>query len=117
MSNLGTVYVAGPMTGYENFNFPSFHRAAAALRQLGWTVLSPAERDLEKHREEIFNLKDGDTKKCEEMGFSLREALKDDARMVCESDAIFMLKGWEKSSGAQAEWALARALSLQVMYE
>ena len=38
------IYVAGPMRGYPEFNFPSFHAAAAQLRAAGHTVFNPAER-------------------------------------------------------------------------
>ncbi|ECE8819412.1 DUF4406 domain-containing protein, partial [Salmonella enterica subsp. enterica serovar Reading] len=36
------VYIAGPMTGYENFNREAFHRAEKALKREGHTVLNPA---------------------------------------------------------------------------
>ena len=36
------VYIAGPMTGYENFNREAFHRAEDALKREGHTVLNPA---------------------------------------------------------------------------
>ena len=37
------IYIAGPMTGIEDFNFPAFHAAAAAWREAGWAVSNPAE--------------------------------------------------------------------------
>lgn len=36
------IYIAGPMTGYENFNREAFHRAKDALKREGHTVLNPA---------------------------------------------------------------------------
>jgi hypothetical protein len=37
---------------------------------------------------------------------------------ICkEADAVYLLKGWEKSKGALAEKATAEALGLEVMYE
>ena len=41
------IYLAGPMRGYPEFNFPAFHAAAAKLRAEGHTVFNPAERDAE----------------------------------------------------------------------
>ena len=39
----GILYLAGPMTGIPEHNFPLFNKEAARLRGLGWTVLNPAE--------------------------------------------------------------------------
>lgn len=36
------VYVAGPMSGYEQFNRPAFHSAAKRLTDKGYVVLNPA---------------------------------------------------------------------------
>ncbi len=36
------VYIAGPMTGYENFNREAFHKAEEELKREGHTVLNPA---------------------------------------------------------------------------
>ena len=36
------VYIAGPMTGYKNFNREAFHKAEEKLKQKGCTVLNPA---------------------------------------------------------------------------
>jgi hypothetical protein len=39
-------YIAGPMTGLPEFNFPAFHAAAASLRARGFEVENPAQRPL-----------------------------------------------------------------------
>ncbi|ENM6975340.1 DUF4406 domain-containing protein, partial [Escherichia coli] len=36
------IYIAGPMTGYENFNREAFHKAEEALKREGHTVLNPS---------------------------------------------------------------------------
>ena len=38
------VYLAGPMTGIAEFNFPAFDAAAAKLRDLGYVVFNPPPR-------------------------------------------------------------------------
>jgi hypothetical protein len=110
------VYLAGPMSGYKDFNFPSFMEAANRLRAFGHEVFNPAERDLEVHGEEIFK-GNGDIAESETKGFSLREALAADTEYIAKhAEAIAMLPGWEYSSGACAEWQLARCLRLEFMY-
>ena len=111
------VYVAGPMQGYPNFNFPKFAEVAERLRSIGHEVFSPAERDIEIHGNEVSKAPTGNLKEIEHTGFSLRDALADDTAYICkEATAIAMLPGWENSKGAQAEWALARALGLKIWY-
>lgn len=113
-------YVAGPMRGYPQFNFPAFHEAAAMLRARGHEVFSPAERDIERHNgvDVSANNPDGcEHKAAADHGFSLRDALHDDMVFIAKhADALYMLKGWEKSSGAIAEHALAKALDLKFEY-
>jgi hypothetical protein len=111
------LYLAGPMRGIPNFNFPAFDFAAARLRTAGFTVFSPAERDRGIHGTKLEANATGDEKiAATNVGFSLREALgADTAWIAAKADAIALLPGWEKSSGANAELALAKALGLTVI--
>ncbi len=110
------LYLAGPMRGYPKFNFPAFFEAARSLRDKGYVVFNPAERDVEIHGEGITDNPDGDEKKAEkDHGFSLRHALEDDTTWICRyANGIALLPGWEKSKGALAERALGLALGLEV---
>jgi hypothetical protein len=112
------IYVAGPMRGIPEFNFPAFHQAAAQLRAEGHDVFNPAERDIEKHGGVDISKGNatGDNAIAEaQHGFNLREALKDDLQFIClHADAVAVLTGWENSKGAQAEVATAYALGLKV---
>lgn len=110
------VYLAGPMTGIPHFNYPAFHAAASALRADGCTVFNPAEHDTEMYGKDISNSDGCAIKAAQEHGFDRRAALKADLTWICENaDAIALLPGWEKSSGANAELALAKALSLEII--
>ena len=41
-----TLYLAGPMSGLPQFNYPAFGHAAVTLRGLGYAVLNPADNPL-----------------------------------------------------------------------
>lgn len=113
------VYLAGPMRGLPEFNFPAFHRAAAILRGQGHEVFSPAEKDIERHGVDISKGNaDGDEEYASKQhGFSLREALGIDLAWICaHAEAVALLPGWERSTGANAERAAAKALGLKLLY-
>ena len=96
------LYLAGPMRGLPEFNFPAFHAAAAELRAAGYEVFSPAEKGLEKHAEA-----NQDSLKFRRAVFKL------DTAWICEhADGVALLPDWLKSKGAIAEDALARAIGL-----
>jgi hypothetical protein len=113
------IYVAGPMRGLPEFNFPAFFAAADEWRKKGYRVFNPAQKDVDTHGKEMFSQnKTGDERAATTEGFSLRDALTWDTNVICqECVAIYMLKGWEKSAGANAEWALAKALGLEIHYQ
>lgn len=106
------IYLAGPMRGYPSFNFPAFDFAAGKLRTEGHQVFSPAERDRTIHGAALEDNPTGDEQLAiAKVGFSLREALGADMVFITQTaNAIALLPGWEKSSGATAELATAKAL-------
>lgn len=118
--SINKVYLAGPMQGIPEFNFPAFNRAADFLRAVGYEVFNPAERDIERHGG--VNISAGNTtgsvaEATANHGFSLREALRDDTEWICtHATHIAMLPNWENSKGARAEHALAVALGLSILY-
>lgn len=111
----GTIYIAGPMRGHAEFNFPAFNAAASWLTSHGWTVGNPAAWD---DPQEVGDNPTGDMEAAVQKGFSLRAALARDMKFIAEeADAIYMLHGWEASAGARAEHALASALGLAIYYQ
>lgn len=100
------LYLAGPMRGFPDFNFPAFAAAAERLRAEGHEVFNPAEKGMEK--DATVNQDNLDFRR---LVFGL------DTEWICrEADGIVMLPRWVESRGAFAEWALANALGLPVRY-
>jgi len=92
------IYIAGPMTGLPDFNYPAFNAAAAMLRAAGHQVENPAENP---------------DPACKSWAGYMRLAL---AQLVT-CDAIYLLKGWECSRGARIECELACRLNMKVLRE
>lgn len=112
------VYVAGPMRGIKDFNFPAFDAAADELRADGHEVFNPADRDRAVHGADVNKSETGDLSDPAVVasGFDLRAALGADMEWICrDADAIYLLPGWSNSKGATAERATALALSLVVL--
>lgn len=86
-----TWYLAGPMSGYPEYNYPAFHHAATVLRETGIKLESPAENEWPpKH-------KDLDEK-------ALWDHMMDLGRkQISRCQGIILLKGWPQSTGACAE--------------
>ncbi len=101
------LYLAGPMSGYPQFNFPLFDRVTAVLRAKGYTIVSPSELDEGPSRDAAMASVDGnelnrngDTLAGETHG----DFLARDVKLVAdEVDAVVMLPGWEQSKGALLE--------------
>ncbi len=116
-----SIYIAGPMSGYPEFNFPAFFAAAERLEADGWQVFNPANKDAETDLDaEAF--KTGDAKLVVERGFDFREAYMWDIDKVINSDGIYMLPGWQYSPGACGEHAVAVAMKrhypdYEIIYE
>jgi len=98
-TTLRSAYLAGPMRGHEEFNFPEFHKQAAWLRASGWSIFSPAERDEE---DEALN---GDWAVGKQRG--LDYFMQFDLAAVCQTDAVILMKGWQSSQGARLEAMVA----------
>ena len=89
------VYIAGPMTGYDNFNRDAFNFQEARFKHLGYAVMNPAVL--------------GD-------GFTHEEYMKVAIAMLRCCDIIAVLPGFEKSKGAMMEIELAKELEMAFIY-
>lgn len=90
------VYIAGPMTGLPEFNYPAFFTAAEALAALGHEPINPAREEGRVG--------------CKSWLDYMRAAIRD----VADADAIAMLPGWHNSRGAALEYRLGHDLGLDV---
>ena len=91
------VYVAGPMTGLTDLNYPAFDTAAKHLRGYGFVVENPAENERPNPTPTW----------AEWMRLGLTQMLR------CNS--VLLLPGWHASKGAVIEARIALDLGLLVI--
>lgn len=93
---INIVYIAGPMRGYENFNYNAFMNAEALLREEGFKVLNPAclPNDLPEDKYIPICLS-----------------------MLTQCDAVYLLEGSEFSKGTRVEFAYAKELKKRILAE
>lgn len=104
------LYIAGPMTGYPDYNFANFDRVAKLLREKGFMVINPAEIDrVYGYTEEILR-----TMSDREVKGIMKLIVMRDILAIFECDGIALLEGWEHSKGTQVEIALANLLNIPV---
>lgn len=89
------IYIAGPMTGYENYNRDAFNDAAKTLTHGEKQIaLNPAILPSGLNQGQYMDI-------C--------------FAMIRAADAIYLLDGYEESKGAMAELAYAEKLELVIM--
>ena len=97
-SRAGRVYLAGPMTGLPELNFPAFNQEAERLRAEGLQVLNPADHGIVD-------------------GADWADYLRHDITGLASCERIHLLRGWTKSKGACLEMTIAKALGMAVTYQ
>lgn len=99
------IYISGPMSGIPNNNYDAFFNAEKKLKKK-YKVINPAE--LDKADPKAYRMK-------------YKDYLQRDLLYIFqfEPDALYLLKGWEKSLGAQVELALFKAIKPKgkIIYE
>ena len=88
------VYIAGAITDNPNYR-EQFKAAEERLTALGYAVINPCKND----------------------GFTYREYINMGLCELMHCDAIYLLKGYENSTGATLEHDYARTVGLKVMSE
>lgn len=94
-------YIAGPMSGIPQFNFPAFFELGAKVRELGHEVINPAEIDTEEDQGAALASPDGSLKTVTK---TWGDFLMRDVKIVADQvDGIVVLPNWEDSRGARLE--------------
>lgn len=91
------VYIAGPMKGYPEHNYPAFIEAEKQLTSFGIKVLNPVNHSAGVGTDLPYS-------------YYIRRSVED----VLHASAVCVLPGWEKSTGAKLEVHLAQALGLPI---
>jgi len=95
-------YLAGPMTGYKQFNFPLFTKVTSGLRYLGYDITSPLETDEPDMQEVAWKSETGEHD--EQFNETWGEVLAKDVILISDHmEAIILLPNWHKSKGARLE--------------
>ncbi len=95
------LYLAGPMTGIPQHNFPAFDAAAKRLRSEGYEVISPTDLDRGMGYDAMKTSDDPSPETLKKMFMA------DLTAVMYEVDKVALLPGWRKSKGACIEAALA----------
>lgn len=98
-------YLAGPMSGYPQFNFPAFTAAAWALRSQGWSIVSPHEEDPPHIQALAMQSATGAPKDLQAGPLVWADRLAHDVKLVSHPacEGLVLLPGWEDSRGAILE--------------
>lgn len=107
------------MRNIPYFNFPMFDMVRDYFLTLGWTVFSPADHDRELGHD---GLASGDEREVAELLGAKPGALSDqrtfarwDFDRILEADLLVLLPGFENSTGATAEHAIAKWVRVPVV--
>lgn len=93
------IYISGAITGTDDY-MERFAKAEKELTEQGYSVVNPAKVNAQLPE-------DTDYEEYMKMSFCMLD--------MC--DGIYMLKGWEKSCGANRELGYALAKDMIIMYE
>ena len=93
------IYISGAITGTHDY-MHRFAKAEAELKKQGYSVINPAAVNTRLPLDTTYE-----------------EYMKMSLTMLDMCDAIYMLKGWKKSCGANREYGYALAKDYVVMLE
>jgi hypothetical protein len=89
------LYIAGPMSGYQEANYPAFNVAAERLREVGFEVVNPVDVHIDGRHHYV-------------------DLLREDLRMMLNCHGVAVLENWWESPGARNEVMVAGILKMPV---
>lgn len=114
---MNKIYVSGPISGYDNGNLKAFCSAEQRLIGLGYEPVIPHDIAPYAHpgtcpigyaRPHSGDYPEHDSTAC---------FIRGDLRALLECDGIYLLREWEHSIGARAEFEVAAISGLAIYYE
>ena len=89
------LYIAGPMTGLPDCNYPLFNEVADMLRLAEYEVINPAEVSAGQQAHYV-------------------DYLREDLRAMLDCDGVAVLENWWEPAGARNEVSVAGLLKMPV---
>ena len=111
-------YIAGPMRGLPEYNYPAFIIADFKLGLIGWETYNPAKMDLDDnkgHERQTIEEQEAHDTPLHARHFATRDLEVILKLRAEDGDALIMLPGWAGSIGARAERAVAQWIHLPVL--
>ena len=93
------IYISGAITGADNY-MERFAKAEKELTEKGWSVVNPAKVNAQLPIDTTYE-----------------EYMRMCFCMLDMCDGIYMIKGWDKSCGANREYGYAMAKDMIIMHE
>ena len=93
------IYISGAISGTDDY-MERFAKAENELTEQGYSVVNPAKVNAQLPKDTSYE-------EYMKMSFCMLE--------MCE--AIYMLRGWERSCGSNREYGYAMAKDMIIMYE
>lgn len=90
------LYIAGPMTGIKDFNYPAFRHATVMLDRNDYDIEDPSTNSLPE-------------------GSKWEAYMRVTIPQMLSCDGVALLEGWENSRGARLEVFIAAALGIRCM--
>lgn len=88
------VYISGPITGMPDLNRPAFEEMKKRLTEAGYLAISPFDVSMVSDKK------------------NWQDYMRADIEAMMGCDAVLMLPGWEKSTGACIEFDLVQKLGI-----